>query len=182
MSATNTDLNNLNVTGTITIPTATPLTNSTVAASTAYTDAAVTAGTTVHTATVTLTSTQILGLNSTFVDLVSAPGAGKMIVPQTITLNYIFNTTAYTMVSSPQFFFVWGHQSGNSYNYFPAATGLLDQTSNRMMWSGGVTEAAFTTNTTYINSLFSVFFGAGSATLGNGTLKITVTYYILSVS
>jgi len=129
-------------------------------------------------ATVTVTSAQLKALNTTSVQLVAGV-AGHYFSPIQATAEYVFGTTAYTVV---------GTTIGNigigasgvevllSQFQYP---GLVDQTSSQVatipIQTAGSVGINAVSNVTGLG-IYLETTGLGHLTLGDGTLKITVIY------
>ena len=137
-----------------------------------------------QTVTVTLTSAQLLALSTTPIQIVAAPGAGKYIFPVSYALEYIFGTHAYsTPAKTNNAFFGYTGNAINSINSPMALTGwgtFIENTFSCLMF-GVVGNAANVgiTLSQIVNQ--GIEFGVPNAlTLGNGTMKVTLTYMVLS--
>jgi hypothetical protein len=131
--------------------------------------------------TVTLSSAQLLALSTTPITLLAAPGAGLYYFPQCYILENIFGTVAYsTPLSTNNCFINWGGQAINSANApmsFDWGTSFIKATSSCLAL--GTCGNGFMSLSVAVNN--SLVFGAPNAlTLGNGTLKVTLAYSILS--
>lgn len=129
--------------------------------------------------TVTLTSAQILALHGTPVTLIAAPGAGQMILLQQVSMEYIFNTTPYTVPVGANL-----RSSINGVNVGTdiAATGLLDQNANTIAYSRAGNETTGITVATLANQPLVISnTNATEFTAGDGTLVVNVLYNIISV-
>lgn len=146
---------------------------------------------------VPITSAQLLALNSSFITLVAAPGAGKVIMPSAVTIQYKAGTTAYTITDSATdaLFTIWGTDEDNV-AFAAAQAGFIDQSTNQLAISMGgalynVIQASTwppaldETNTDGVQTAFvntALTLAANDApTLGNGTLVVYVTYGIITL-
>jgi len=137
-----------------------------------------------------LTSAQLLALNSTAVQLVAPPTvagipsymyppAGYLYIPTTLTLKYVYGTTAYTIAgTSPVIQIEYTGQTTSLLNISP--TGLVDQTANKIA-TVALQSNASTTLSTIANLGLEVKLGGTtpSLTLGNGTVTLTLLYNII---
>jgi hypothetical protein len=120
-----------------------------------------------------LNATQIQGLGSTKVQLLAAPGAGKIYSILKVSYKYNYNSTPYNSVSLALYYGdPIGIQASNS-----TGTSVISSVSNRIAFT------SFSTGS-YADDLIntSVLIGASGATgAGNGTLDVYVTYDIFTV-
>jgi hypothetical protein len=135
-------------------------------------------------ATINLTSAQLLALSTTPVLLLPAPGAGLYYFVQSYILEYTFGGVAYSSGAHTQDCFInWGGQAINSANFimqmnWAAAGGFIENTSS-VFASGPCGNVPYSVAVANNNSLY---FGVPNAlSLGNGSLKVTVTYSVLPV-
>lgn len=142
--------------------------NSTKAATTAYVD---NAG--IQTAQVSLSSSQILNLNTTPVTLVAAPGSGKLIQVISAIWDYTFVSTAYSNTA------VSIYCNTNSVN--PICTfvgGVLISTSSIIKdasWPATNVQGG-----TLIDNAPIIISGGVNPTTGDGTAKVTLLYKIIT--
>jgi hypothetical protein len=134
----------------------------------------------VQVASVVLTSADILA--ATTVQVVPAPAAGQIIVPVSIEAHYTFGSSSYTLTA------------GNStLSLFYAGLDTALMTCATGFDSGGIITNTFSYSTTYIPNTASTFLTAsnieakalvvaqsGTFTSGNGTVLVTVRYYIVN--
>ena len=139
-----------------------------------------------------LTSAQLLALNSTAVQLVAppitvglptylVPPRGFLYVPTTLTLEYIYGTTAYTIGgTSPVIQIEYTGQATSLLNISP--TGLVDQTANRVA-SVTMSTIAAGALSTVANVGLEVKLGGTTPTLtlGNGTVNLYLLYNIYAM-
>lgn len=134
-------------------------------------------------ATLALTSAQILALNGTPVQIVAAPGAGKLLVPIFATFEYKFNSLAYANVTSSAIVIAPSGLLGTTDEPIQApAEGFIDQTASQFaMFPGNSVTGALTA---YSNAALLVANeeGSGEFTTGDGTLIITLWYTTLALS
>jgi len=135
-------------------------------------------------ATVTLTSAQLLALSTTPIPLVAAPGAGKYIFPQMFVLEYLFGSVAYHPTASTNNAFInWTGQAINSNNAPVAIPGwgvFIAATASSVLF-GSVANAAASAISLASATNKGLNFGIPNpVTLGNGTLRVTLVYSILS--
>jgi hypothetical protein len=137
----------------------------------------------VQVVTVNLTSAQLLALSTTPILLVPAPGAGKYIFALDYILEYTYGGTAYSSpLHTNNCMINWLGQTINSANFvmefdWALAGGFIESTSS-MLASGPCGNSPYSLAVATNNGLQ---FGAPNAlTLGNGTLRVTLTYIVLS--
>lgn len=123
---------------------------------------------------VDITSAQILAMGTTPIELLPAPGAGKYYDVEKIVLEYTHVTTAYTTTSTQLYL-----TQGNDMCYFPT---LITNTSNDQyvigrelnVFDGGVFSSVYKP---IVNESLKLWnYDGDNPTLGNGTLRATITY------
>lgn len=122
----------------------------------------------VTTVKVSLTSAEILDLNSTPKQLIAAPGANKFILPLRVIVKGNFGTQAYATNTNLQFAPNTLFQTN-----FSAALGF---TQNQLATYTLTTAAGTTTLENTVNAAINIFALSGNPTTGDGTVDIYVTY------
>lgn len=122
-------------------------------------------------ATITLTSAQILALNTTPITIVAAPGANKTIVVKSAMARLNYNTTTYTaadlqLISAAQPQYYLNDIIDGTFTFI---TSFTKQNSA----VGNVTDLQFTANTALQAKT------SANPTTGNSTIDILVEYQIL---
>jgi hypothetical protein len=129
-------------------------------------------------ATLTLTSAQIKALHGTPLTIIAAPGANRVIVSFQVFLQYKFVTTAYVVPSGANIDIGFSGEDAESIQV-PAA-GLIDQTANTVAVVSSTSvmpqSAAANVALQIDNDNVTEF------TVGDGTLVITVWYFVLTLS
>lgn len=124
-------------------------------------------------AKVTITSAQLLQLNTTPIELVPAQGAGKVIIPFTVLLRYRFGTIEYAtnlnITLSP-------NNSLYQVNYNSAIAGSQDRYSSRSIiptvsLGGSIVD----------NLPLTIGAQIGNPTAGDGELDVYISYYVLTL-
>lgn len=133
-------------------------------------------------ATVVLTSAQVKALNVTPIQLIAAPGAGKVIwITSTITKLTYGGTSAFTTGGTIQL--RYNNGTGQIAQSQAGVTAQLNATTNQYLRQVP-TDLATTTNTA-LENLSIVVFNSGSAYAGNAandnTFTVTCTYFITSI-
>jgi hypothetical protein len=125
-------------------------------------------------ASVELSSAQILSLNSSPVEIVAAPGAGKVIVPHKFSAYLQYGTSVYATNTSITFAF-----SRNPANTIHDPMTILGQSEDS--YSSYPIYSISMVASEYINDALVVYVRNGDPTAGDGTLKIYVWYSILTL-
>lgn len=128
-----------------------------------------------------LSSAQLLDLHNTPVTVVSAPGAGKMILPSYVAVVYNFNSIAYT-VTDPDATFKF-ESSGGALDWalnlgldgFITGTESTVNGTSAGGWDGGAPLADAENNS------MTIAVEPGALEDGNGTVTVTVVYFIADV-
>jgi len=133
---------------------------------------------------VTLTSAQLLALNATAIQLANAPGTppkgfGSSIVllPTFLYLQYIYNSTAYTIGNADNRFQI--EYTGKAVNLLSGlATGLVDQAANTVegTWSPVAGNIIAQANVANLGLEVKLVGTTPALTLGNGTVVLTMEY------
>jgi hypothetical protein len=124
--------------------------------------------------TLTLTSAQLLALRSSPVDVIAAPGAGKATFMLAACLFYEYVTTAYTIPAGALLAFVPTGAAEAPFTLDPA--GFLDSDSNQTLQAESTPTNLGVGATTNVAFQLTLLGGSGELTLGDGTLRLTITY------
>ncbi len=133
-------------------------------------------GTPVQTATVTLSSAQLQHLGATPVQLVPAPGSGKLLNLVSIVAQYKFGSAAYALANGGQFTTALGSAS---IGINLAAAGFIDKTTNQIQFNGG--SAGGAQGAMENQPLMISNDGAGEWISGDGTVIVTVYYTVVDL-
>jgi hypothetical protein len=142
-----------------------------------------------------ITSAQLLALNTTAIQLVAPPitgagipsyqippGGGFIYTPTAMSMQYKFGGTAYTIGgTSPVFQIEYTGQTTSLLSQTP--TGLVDQTTDRIVSVQLATGPILATNTVARNLGLELKLGGTTPTLtlGNGTVVLTLLYNVLAL-
>jgi hypothetical protein len=112
--------------------------------------------------------------------LISSPGPGRFIFPQTIAVQYIAGTIPYTVTGADAEFNIgWGGQavtSDNAINFFPDA-GFVDQATSQVYLESTLSNSSVPLSTALNSALVLAI--TDVLTLGNGHLNISISYSVL---
>jgi hypothetical protein len=137
-------------------------------------------------ASITLTAAQLKTLLGTPIQIVAAPGVGKMLLPLQCVYQYKYITPAYTIGTNEEInIFPQGGNpfAGNFNQWFSnfSATGLLDQTHN-VVFAPGTASQTTDVQSIYENKALMVGrSGSAEWTNGNGTLTVTLIYAVVTL-
>lgn len=149
--------------------------------------AAIAAGASVLTAKVPITSAQIKTFDSTtqaVVELVPAPGPNKLINVLSVVIEYKFGTTPYTPPAGGQLTIFLGTFTNGNVIASTNQAGFIDSGSNQVFIQNGGAGGAVANAVDVVNQHVAVgnANSAAAATLGDGTLIITVQYTVEDLS
>lgn len=128
----------------------------------------------------TLTSAQLLALQSTAVQIAIAPGVGYALVPTSVSAQYKFVTTAYTIANADNSIQIEYTGKTTAFIGVPA-TGLVDQTVSeiRTVWPAVAGVDIAQTNEANLGLEVKLTGTTPALTLGDGTLTLTLRYLVL---
>ena len=127
----------------------------------------------VRLAKATLTSGQVLTLNTAPITVIAAPGAGKMITILDVATKLTFGTAAYAANTQLSLKY-----AGAAYNACTDASTLVSGASRTLRWDQVVSTTASATNTQVVeNAAVQITVNTGNPTTGDSS----ITYYIYYV-
>lgn len=127
----------------------------------------------VQAVTVPLTSAQIKDLQSTPVTILAAPGAGKMIAPVEVALNYTYGTVAYQIgIGVRAFLLLVGTVQAAS-----IAQTFITNTENRYYQTAASINGG---RDGMVNAALTISSFGSPPTTGDGTMTATVYYMIVT--
>lgn len=139
-------------------------------------------GATVFSATLTLTSAQLKALHATPIQIVPAPGAGLALMPLSATAEYVFVTPAYSGVTNAIIVIAPAATLGSSNEPIQMmAAGFIDQTASQLSVTPAQTVAAAAADFSNTALMVANEQGSGEFTTGNGSLKITLYYTVITL-
>ena len=122
---------------------------------------------------VSISSAEILNLNSAPKQLIPAPGAGKFILPLRVIIQGNYNTSTYATNTNLQFAPNTLFQTN-----FSAALGF---TADQLATYTLTTNAGTSSPENTINQPINIFALAGNPTDGDGTIDVYVSYIIVTL-
>ena len=135
-------------------------------------------------ATVNLTSAQVKALRATPATIIAAPGAGKLIVVDSVTLQLNYGGTNVFTESIDNLVLEYG-DSGTDITASIETTGLIDQSADTTAVYYPANIAAMANATVGINESVQLFNTGDGEIAGNAandnTLNVTVSYHIVSM-
>jgi hypothetical protein len=126
-----------------------------------------------QTAKITVSSAEILNLNSVPKVIVAAPGANQVVLVHHIFIKYIFVSAAYATNLTLQI--GW---NGTATPYM-ATSAVINQTSNKQFVNIGQNIGAAED---YSNKALEVRVATGNPTAGDSTMVIVVSYKVIDIS
>ena len=131
-------------------------------------------------ATVSLSSAQILALYTTPIDLVAAPGAGKVIIPEDIILSIDYGTTTYTAGGVVRVSY-----SGETTQLLGTTNleaGLFEKTADTVVIGNFIPISTLVTDVTIgINKSLQITNNTAVFTTGDSPIKVFIKYRILTL-
>lgn len=124
---------------------------------------------------VVVTSAQLKALVATDVDIVAAPGAGKVIVPLFSTLTLLFNETAYAWANTDHAITLGSATTDSD----AEAQALIESVDNHTIVMRPAADSAELATNTALKLGAS---GTGEPTTGDSTLLVKVAYYVIDVT
>jgi len=124
----------------------------------------------IQSSTVTVSAAQILALHTTPITIVAAQGANTVIVPISMTVEYIYVSAAYA--TDQTLIFTYG---GGTWLTLSSALAL---TQNTFYFRNLQQNAGVSGSNTYSNGAFKITTPTSNPTAGNATLKITMYYAV----
>jgi len=125
----------------------------------------------------TLTSGQVLTLNTAPITVIAAPGAGKMINILSVATKLTFGTAAYAANTQLSLKYV-----GAAYNACTDASTLVSGASRTLRWDQVVSTTASATNTQMIeNAGVQITVNTGNPTTGDSSVDYYIYYVITTL-
>ena len=131
----------------------------------------------VQTTVVNISSAQILNSQATPIDLLPVPGAGKYYDIERIILEYTHGTTGYTLSGGFLIKDDGGYFNKELYNFTgEGANTVVLLTNWQDAWATGASATAWQYGYQLLNSGYQFTTTGGTPTLGDGTLRVIITY------
>lgn len=132
---------------------------------------------TYKTEVINISSAQILGSQTTPIDLLPAAGEGKYYDIERIILEYTHVTTPYTLTGGFLIKDNGGYFNKELYNFSSEGANTVVLLTNWMdAWATGASATTWQYGYQVLNSGFQFTTTGGTPTLGDGTLRVIITY------
>lgn len=132
---------------------------------------------TLQVATISISSAQLLALNTSPVTIIVAQGPSACILPTLVVGNTIFGGTAYTIAGA--LFMAWdGPTTSYSLASLKGALGVGGGSTNN--FSFDPIGSNFPTSANCLNKALVFYSNVSNPTLGNGTVSLTIYYTVIS--
>lgn len=122
---------------------------------------------------VSIVSADVLTAYATPVELVPAPGAGKIIVPLMIMTYIDYNSAAYATNTTMRF--GWDGASAGTAVLYGTQAGIINQTTDMIAWFLP-TSTSVASITSAMNKNFCFSVSTGNPTAGNSTIVVYTVY------
>jgi hypothetical protein len=159
-----------------TAPTAAALTNTTQIATTAFVTSAMSGVVNVYEATVTITTAQVLQLNTTPIQIIAAPGAGKYIEVVSASVSVTYNSIPY--ITNTILILI---NTGAVARQFTNTGALQTTVTTNFLFVPSNQINASTDTQCITNTALNVSTATGNTTLGNSDIKVKVIYRIVTI-
>jgi hypothetical protein len=130
-------------------------------------------------ASVSLTSEQILNLNTSPVQIVAAPGAGIAINLISSFYSYAYGTTAYSAPNNPQIFYAG--DTGLTLNLDGSGCQVFQESYSAVAYNSSGGGSNYAPASMADNSALIIAVAASNPTSGDGTIKAVVYYTVESL-
>ena len=126
----------------------------------------------------TILSADVLTAYATPVELVPAPGAGKIIVPLMIMTYLDYNSAAYATNTTMRF--GWDGASAGTAVLYGTQGSIINQTTDMTAWFLP-TSTSVASITTAVNKNFCFSVSTGNPTAGNSNLTVYTVYLVITL-
>ncbi len=125
---------------------------------------------------ITITTTELLALFTTAIDIVPAPGAGKALILLGAVLFMDYNSTAYDGIAAGEDLTINYTDKTGAVLATIEATGFLDQAADEVRYVYAASAAAITP---IANAVLCLHMLVGNIATGNSPLKLRVYYRVV---
>lgn len=126
----------------------------------------------------TIATADVLTAYATPVELVAAPGAGKIIVPLLIMTYMDYNSAAYATNTTLRF--GWDGASAGTAVLYGTQASIINQTTDMTAWFLP-TSTSVASITSAVNKNFCLSVSTGNPTAGNSGLSVYTIYLVITI-
>ena len=129
-------------------------------------------------ATVSLSAANIIGMNASPVEIVAAPGAGKIILVDQFLMSFTYGTTQFT--GGGDYRIEYGGVTGTNIMSVAGDANVIKAAANDLEFFGNVA-ASQVYSLSHINSAVNITNAGAAFADGDGTLKIFIRYRVITL-